>query len=413
VVSGKETNQVEVVSGKETNKFDSKLAKDLVLAIWLIFLLVIGILAVQGKASSILIDLNLKQYLKFPGFTNTTNNPNIGNLSNASQKTPVEASQRLQDYLAKVYANQDPVLIPPVTLVLDRLQLDLNWRDLSRIGQVNATKNPPINPPTDADYDTYFDAVTKRLESIATYTPVKEGDSSTLESAKPLQIRNDIVPPVFRGPNFRESDIDLPPEAVLWVQQKKKVLIQKNNQLSLLDTFVLLIILGGFGSWIFLVRSHINRDEESLGLRAYIYRPLLGMALALAVFIVDVSLHSVVSTAKMDQIRRETLILLAFAAGLLSEKTYQYVEGFVNRRLDQAEEDARVEDANKGQQKPDPEHPQAANPSPDNAGTGLKAPGHDGSATGDGNPPNHSNDPHRALKEVVRELVPSNREPSD
>ncbi len=344
-----------VASDKGTNKFDSKLAKDLVLAIWLIFLLLVGILAVQGKASSMLINLNLKQYLKLPSKPanpqsddnpnndaqkppQPTNSKNGGNPNNDAQKplsqtTPLEVSQKLQDYLAKTYANEDPVLIPPVPLILDRLQLNLNWRDPVRIGQENASKKSP----TDAEYESYFESVIKRLELIATYSPVQEGDSSTPESAKSLQIRNDIVPTVFRGAQFQETDIPLPPEAVLWVQLRKRALIQKNNQLSLLDTFVLLIILGGFGSWIFLVRSHLDPDKKTIGLRAYVYRPLLGMALALAVFIVDVSLHSVVSTAKIDQIRRETLILLAFAAGLLSEKTYKYVEDIAGKGIEDAE----------------------------------------------------------------------------
>lgn len=77
----------------------------------------------------------------------------------------------------------------------------------------------------------------------------------------------------------------------------------------------------------------------------------------------------------MEQIRRETLIILAFAAGLLSEKAYLYVEKIAGKKLDAQEEaretqkleqQARIEQPESGHIKPQslsnehlPQHNQA------------------------------------------------------
>ncbi|ETW93289.1 MAG: hypothetical protein ETSY1_39880 [Candidatus Entotheonella factor] len=85
-------------------------------------------------------------------------------------------------------------------------------------------------------------------------------------------------------------------------------------------------MIGTFGSVIFLVRDFINLEDESrTTLSAYLLKPILGMFLAIAVFIVDILGHATISSASILQIRHETLYVLALAAGLLSEQTYAVV----------------------------------------------------------------------------------------
>ena len=66
-------------------------------------------------------------------------------------------------------------------------------------------------------------------------------------------------------------------------------------------------------------------NDKNIPIRSYIYRPILGMSLALAVFITNASIHTLISDAEITSIKRETLFLLAFAAGLISEKTYSLI----------------------------------------------------------------------------------------
>jgi hypothetical protein len=63
-----------------------------------------------------------------------------------------------------------------------------------------------------------------------------------------LQLDNNILPAKFRSQQFQEQALDLPPEAVLWVRARQAAIAARRSQISFLDLFILLIILGGFGS---------------------------------------------------------------------------------------------------------------------------------------------------------------------
>jgi hypothetical protein len=132
----------------------------------------------------------------------------------------------------------------------------------------------------------------------------------------------------------------------LWVKARQASTVARNSQISFLDLFILLIILGGFGSWIYLVRRHID-PLIKVDLYEYFYRPPLGMTLAIAVFIVNITLHSFVSTSNINAVRRETLILLAFTAGLLTDKTYEFIAKVTGEQL----EHKRLEDELKRESK--------------------------------------------------------------
>ncbi len=85
------------------------------------------------------------------------------------------------------------------------------------------------------------------------------------------------------------------------------------------------MVLGAFGSLIFLIMDYIKLRNSS-SIEAYIIRPIMGCLLAVAMFVVDIAAHTVISEANIFSVRHETLYLLAFAARLLSEQAYQAVD---------------------------------------------------------------------------------------
>jgi hypothetical protein len=323
------------------------------LLVWAILLAVIGMQAVSGKASTIILDI--AQTLTFRKEQDTANRQ----LPPASQGAPViapssvsincptpgqgvnqslDGSTVLEQYIQTKYRGQSETSVPPIAVVLDRLQVSVNWRDAKEIDSANG---PNVGAPTWNDYCNLFDIAAKRLEAIADFSPeVSVGNT--------LKISNNIMPSRFRSTDveirsadgkqlqkfqkFQEQDIDLPVEAALWVKARQAAIAARKSQISFLDLFILLIILGGFGSWIYLVRRHINPNIP-VDLSEYFYRPPLGMALAIAVFIVNLTVHSFVSTSNITEVRRETLILLAFAAGLLSDKTYDFIEKVTGEKI--------------------------------------------------------------------------------
>ncbi|MEG4252796.1 hypothetical protein [Microcoleus sp. Pol10D4] len=320
------------------------------LLVWAILLAVIGMQAVSGKASTIILEIaevvassNKSSAL---GITGPTSSPSP--LTSPTNITSSDVSAMLNDYIKKTYPGRNQTFIPPISIVLDRLQVSVNWRDADEIDQANGDNR---GAPNSNEYNALFDIVAKRLEAIADFSPEVSVSSN-------FKINNNIIPLKFRATNvetgsqkfqkFQEQEIDLPVEAILWVKARQASATARKSQISFLDLFILLLILGGFGSWIYLVRRHIDPSIK-VDLYEYFYRPPLGMTLAIAVFIVNISLHSFVSTSNINQVRRETLILLAFAAGLLSDKTYEFIEKVAGKKLDDNHVDNNRQAANNPQ----------------------------------------------------------------
>lgn len=291
-------------------KMDGVIA-NICLLVWALLLAVIGMQAVSGKASTVILDI-------------------AGKIANTTQQDPPKQSPAqgvgadvLSQYTATKYPGLDETAIPPIAIVLDQFQdSNFDWR----LAQKSDPKNPGKKVPLWAsDYNNLFDIVGKRLEAIADFSPEVSVGST-------LSIHSKIIPPKYRPNNFVLQEVDIPLEAVLWVKARQTILATRKTQISFLDLFILLIILGGFGSWIYLVRRHVDPKTQT-SLYEYFYRPPLGMALAIAVFIVNITLHSFVSTSDIKDVRRETLILLAFTAGLLSDKTYDFIEKVTGDKL--------------------------------------------------------------------------------
>jgi hypothetical protein len=306
---------------------------------WVILLAVIGMQAVSGKASTVILEIADAFVPSKKPQDDKKESPRQGTTKISPS---LDTAALLSDYIKGEYSGQDKTSIPPISIVLDRLQVNVSWRDAKEIDNANGNNR---DAPSDIDYENLFAIVAKRLEAIADFSPEVSVSSN-------LKISNNIMPLIFRATKdgsskeeFKEQEIDLPVEAVLWVKARQSFNTAKESRISFLDLFVLLTILGGFGSWVYLVRRHVD-PKITPDLYEYFYRPPLGMTLAIAVFIINISLHSLVSNSNINEVRKETLILLAFTAGLLSDKTYEFIEKVTGEKLrDREPEDAsKIED---------------------------------------------------------------------
>jgi len=169
------------------------------------------------------------------------------------------------------------------------------------------------------DYIILFEIVETKLKALAA------NDLQDI-NINQLTISNDILPAKFRGSQFQSKDILIPLEAQNWLITEKN----QRRRLKLVDTFGLLIMLGALGSIIFLIREHIDPKKET-PIRSYFYKPIFGILLAIATFVVNLSVNGLTSTARVEDLRTEGILLLAFAAGLLSDQTYERLTKAANQ----------------------------------------------------------------------------------
>lgn len=171
---------------------------------------------------------------------------------------------------------------------------------------------------TTKDYDTLFEITENKLKALA---------ANDLQNINTLTINNEILPQKFRGENFEPKEISIPLEVQNWL------IMQRNfkQRRKLVDTFALLIILGALGSIIFLIREHID-PEKHTPVKYYFYKPIFGILLAIAAFVLNVSVNGLSSTAKIEDLRPEGILILAFTAGLLSDQTYEKLTETVNKK---------------------------------------------------------------------------------
>ncbi len=200
----------------------------------------------------------------------------------------------------------------PIDAVLDVLISDPKWSDRSLTVQDDLIGTPGWYAE---QYTDLFGKIEKNLGAIV-------GDRSLDPKAASITLNVPIA--------FRKIDEDaaitgpLPQEAITWVAEERALINAEKVRRELFDTFMLLIVLGAFGSLIFLTRDYIAKEVET-SIAAYFFRPILGIFLAIAMFVLDILAHSIISTADMLEIRPEPLYLLALASGLLSEQAYEVV----------------------------------------------------------------------------------------
>lgn len=165
-------------------------------------------------------------------------------------------------------------------------------------------------------------------------------------------IFSDLVPSTFIRPeDDLAKEISIPDSGIIWINSEKERFQLRQDRTPVIDLFVILMVLGAFGSLIFLTRDYmLSETDDSATLGSYIFRPILGMFLAVAMYIVDIAAHTLISSSGLNSVRNETLYLLAFAAGLLSEQTYSLVYMRGAEVLKSMEKKKEVEEAMKAKQ---------------------------------------------------------------
>lgn len=294
-----------------------RLMKGALILAWILVLVSFGVLAASGRASKAVLGL----FDSRPRYEY-----NLG-------RGPGEPSPG--EYLANYLRKYDSP--PPLEGFLD--QVVPSWSERNIAKHFRAALEGESPPEYSAarsrwladQYNSLFERADSTLRALVSDASTHvDGQSiprpripSVFEDETSLQLPRSTVP----------TEISLSHEVSSWIKEQRIREEQARARDSLVETFFLLIVLGAFGSLIFLSKDYIEREEQT-PLAAYVFRPVLGMFLAVAVFIIDIAAHSIISTASIVQTRHETLYLLALAAGLLSDQAYSAVSMRANAALE-------------------------------------------------------------------------------
>ena len=219
----------------------------------------------------------------------------------------------------EIFLRRFPENPPPIDSVLDAVIKNPSWGDrkLNLPFDPNVMKIQQVNKREHEQYILLFTKAYNQLRMIVDDRAINIRDATIDKSIMPAAFDIEVDP--------KDSLVYLPKAAAAWIERERQRIDSEKAQNDLMNTFLLLIVLGAFGSLIFLTRDYITKEQDT-PLEAYIFRPILGMFLAMAMFVIDILAHTLVSTANMTEIRHEPLYLLALAAGLLSEQAYEIVE---------------------------------------------------------------------------------------
>ena len=319
--------------------------KNVILMAWIIFLALISSMALGGNFSLIFENWSetiqtilLRNYRLTKGKkSNIYSNPRrliVSEEATEDCKATVIAKNLeypliiypndiLKCYLILKYQGHFIEEVPPIGMVLDQFQSQ-SWRDINTIRRTRKTPQGEEETITltAPDYIALFEIVEQHLMALSL---------DDLQTSGNLTVSNSILTPQFRfsDAKFQVREIALPIAAKNWVTIERN----RRNELKLVDTFFIVVILGALGSIIFLMREHIA-DDGTNNVRLYIYRPLFGIFLAIGTFIISISLNGLLSDEKAADVKTNSILSLAFTAGLLSEPAYKYLTELAERNLE-------------------------------------------------------------------------------
>ena len=310
--------------------FISSLLRGGILCVWILVLALVAIYSLGDKLSEMLLNgvndsMNYEEWMDWDPLHQfyDENGVPIPELI-----TTCPSVHELESILSYGTEN-NPV---PVTAAL--YQIDPGWeanviyyKDGGKPGDIYRTCNYENALLIYKRYEALRSAFVKELRAIA-------GEENV--DIKTATIN---VAALFGDNKSKRELVDLPTTAKSWLKRERAIMKQKQDSLALLSTFMRLSILGAFGAIIFLIRDFTTPQGKSLPISIYIYRPFLGILLAIAVFVVDIMAHSVISTASILQIRPEPLYILALAAGLLSERVYDVIQNKASGAIDEYTEE--------------------------------------------------------------------------
>lgn len=196
-----------------------------------------------------------------------------------------------------------------------------NWIDVETIF-IDQNGKPCSVDAIRSYYYALFDVIDEHLIAIV-QNPDLDPDRSTFNQ--------DLVPSIFRK-HMTDGKVNLPEIAVNYIKNQRVVDDTAKLREQLVATFFILLVLGAFGSLVFLIKDFLSK-EDSTNCVSYIFRPILGMFLAMAIFFIDMLAHSIISASAIEQLRVEPLYILGFSAGLLSEQAYEIIKNKAENSL--------------------------------------------------------------------------------
>lgn len=315
-------------------------ARGAILIAWIVVLVFFAGLAATGKASD-----SVMSFFKRTGHVGS------GVKSAAAEaRTP---RQHLEQYLTRY---EYP---PPIEAIIDQVVIEPSWclRDLG----AEFSKRHPDRAKEEQSFwvrDQYYDLFGKMDSKLQALVSDRTYDPERIPT-----IESPVIPEIFRKekkllePAISPGPCMVTREITAWIKEERIRRDAIRQRDALVDTFFLLMVLGAFGSLIFLSKDFIER-QEATSIASLIFRPVLGIFLAMAVFIVGIFGLTVISTADILKVRTETLYLLALAAGMLSEQAYEVLKIRASAALDRLKENQDNEDhADPAEGKPKPPEP--------------------------------------------------------
>jgi hypothetical protein len=304
-------------------KKGGRFVKGTILLIWILALSITAMYAANTRSISSLI-------FEHFGSKDTEIYKKLANKFPYDRNNPQAKLFMLYRFLHIRYAEN----FPPIESVIDSLIQSPGW--------MVRTLTPPDEV---ADKDEWEKNVYRRLFWKIDHHLNAIAIDKSIDPRRYRVRFSEIIPNDFvKNEDEKNSNVQLPNEAVNWVLSQRELITSQKSRGSLIDTFVLLMTLGAFGSLIFLTRDYIDSPDH-LEIGAYIFRPVLGIFLAVAIFVVDLAAHTVISNSDVLSVRHETLYLLAFAAGLLSEQTYRWVGDRARAALEGGSKKPKPKDA--------------------------------------------------------------------
>ncbi|WP_027721385.1 hypothetical protein [Maridesulfovibrio zosterae] len=200
------------------------------------------------------------------------------------------------------------------------------WAD---VGKAEVKKGYPIEK-LDSLYFPLFDVVDEHLKAIVQNENIDPKTSG---------IKREILPSAFLElEENNQGSLKLPEIALNWIDYKRNDNHKIEKQNKLIDTFFFMLVLGAFGSLVFLIKDFLDPITNT-SYAQYLFRPILGMFLAMAVFLLDLLTHSFLSTSSIENLRVEPLYILGFAAGMLAEQAYAAVNSRAQKAIDRMMKD--------------------------------------------------------------------------
>ncbi|WP_432735831.1 hypothetical protein [Maridesulfovibrio sp. FT414] len=287
--------------------------KGFVLVAWIVFLLVSASMACSGKVYTMLQD--------FPGkFKESLNGQTL-------TKGPEYYAKKLEGgSVWELLRSYDTVAPYPVILSVLNAAFP-RWTEMEHLYENGCDGVVEVS----GNYCSLFESVDKYLEAVV-----------LTENLDPrnLSISYNVAPNVFKFAAEAEK-VDFPEVAISWVMMMRAQKDKDKQLAKLTDSFFIMLVLGAFGSLVFLIKDFLY-GEKRVRVAQYIFRPVLGMFLAMTVFLMDILTHSVLSTASVEELRLEPLYFLGIVSGMLAEQTYGVIYARAQKVIRKAAEDAGV-----------------------------------------------------------------------